>query len=78
MRPPSPHILPVCFVAFCLLLIYVFAYQKKKRWPLDVFLIYPKTINLPFVFKKSSKFQKLVEVKFFYLNLKIFSSTQKM
>ena len=30
MRPPSPRILPVCFAAFCLLLIYVFAYKKKN------------------------------------------------
>ena len=63
-------VLPFANICVCL--------SKKKRWPLDVFLIYPKTINLPSVFKKSSKFQKLVEVKFFYLNLKIFSSTQKM
>ena len=31
VRPLSPRILPVYFAAFCLLLIYVFAYQKKKK-----------------------------------------------
>ena len=31
MRPSSPRILPVCYAALCLLLIYVFTYQKKKK-----------------------------------------------
>ena len=29
VRPSSPRILPVCYAAFCLLLIYVFTYRKK-------------------------------------------------
>ena len=29
-RFSSPRILPVCYAAFCLLLIYVFTYRKKK------------------------------------------------
>ena len=31
VRPSSPRILPVCYAAFCLLLIYVFTYHKKKK-----------------------------------------------
>ena len=31
VRPSSPRILPVCYAALCLLLIYVFTYQKKKK-----------------------------------------------
>ena len=29
VRPSSPRILPVCYAALCLLLIYVFTYRKK-------------------------------------------------
>ena len=32
-RSSSPRILPVCYAALCLLLIYVFTYRKKKHIP---------------------------------------------